>query len=432
MISLGSQVVTLVLIPPPPKRGWASLGYPAPDRYPVDPWISAAPSDDAVASAQAAIAAVPGVEIVAKPVDTVLAVHEHGKIEVRPSVDVRTLQHMRQVYTPGVARVSSAIRDDPALASRYTWKGTTVAVVSDGSRVLGLGDIGPVASLPVMEGKALFYSLLVDLNAVPIVLDAHDPDDIIETVMRIAPGFGGIHLEDIATPGVYDVEAELERRLDIPVMHDDQHGTAVVVVAAVLSAARIIGRSIEDLTFGQVGLGAAGSAIARLALRVPFKEVITFDPTSEAADRMADLCAGAPNLRVGTTEVDYDTVVDEADFLVLTTGRPGLLTADRVRPGQGIFAISNPVPEITIGEAREAGAAIAADGSIVNNVLAFPGLFKGALDAGAGSITFEMKRAAAEALTELAPAGSLLPDPLDKAVHTLVSQRVAEAAPAEG
>ncbi len=386
-----------------------------------------APGDDAVEAIHADLRQLDGVEVIADHIDKVFARHEGGKLEVRPRVEVRTFQDMREVYTPGVARVSQAIADDITGADRWTWRSRTVAVVSNGSRVLGLGNIGPAASLPVMEGKALFYAMFVDLNAVPIVLDATEPDDIIETVIRLAPGFGGIHLEDIATPGAYRVEDELDRRLAIPVMHDDQHGTATVLMGAVLSAARLTGRSLEDMTFGQVGLGAAGSAIASLARSFPFRQVLAYDPTPAAVERLRGLAGDAP-LTAGSDPADQDAVLDGADVLVLTTGRAGLLAAERVRPGEMVFALTNPVPEITVEAAQEAGATVAADGSIVNNVLAYPGLFRGALDAGASSITVAMKRAAAETLAGLAPESELLPDPLDRTVHAAVAERVAAAA----
>lgn len=385
-----------------------------------------APGDEAVDAIRRDIATLPEVEIVEQTVDRVFAVHEGGKIEVRPTVEVRNLQDQREVYTPGVARVSAAIRDEPSLADRYTWRGRTVAIVSDGSRVLGLGDIGPAASLPVMEGKALFYSLLVDLNAVPIVLDTSDPAEIVETVIRIAPGFGGIHLEDIASPGVYRIEEELIEHLDVPVMHDDQHGTAVVVLAAVLSAARILERPLDELAFGQVGLGAAGSAIAALAMSFPFKRVLAFDTGREAVERLVAISGEHDTmLEAAHDEAGFDRVVEAADVLVLTTGRPGLLPPEKVRSGSVIAALSNPIPEITIDDALEAGAAIATDGSIVNNVLAYPGLFRGALDADATSITVAMKHAAATVLSSLAGGDSLLPDPLDREVHAAVAEAVA-------
>lgn len=388
-----------------------------------------APSDEAVDRIRVAIGAIEGVDLVEHSIDRVFAVHEDGKIAVVPTVDVETLLDMRQVYTPGVARVAQAIQADPSLADRYTWRQKTVAVISDGSRVLGLGDIGPLAALPVMEGKALFYSRLVDLNAVPIVLGTNDPDEIIETVVRISPGFGGIHLEDIASPGVYHIEQQLIERLDMPVLHDDQHGTAVVVLAAVLSAVRLLDRPIESMTFGQIGLGAAGSAIAVLAASLPFALVSAYDPSPDAVTRFDQTCAEcrAPT-RATADPAGFDAVVAESDVLVLTSGRPGLLDQGKVRKGQVVVALTNPVPEITIDEALAGGAEIATDGSIVNNVLAYPGLFRGALDAGASRITTAMKRAAAEALSSLATGGALLPDALDRAVHAEVARRVKEAA----
>ena len=282
--------------------------------------------------------------------------------------------------------MSQAIAEDGSRARDLTWKGRTIAVVSDGSRVLGLGDIGPEASLPVMEGKAMFYAMFADLNAVPIVLDTNDPDEIITTVRHIAPGFGGIHLEDIASPGIYRIEAELDEHLDIPVFHDDQHGTAVVMLAAALRAAELSGRRIQDLVFGQIGLGAAGSAIACLATAFDFKAVVAYDPSPQAANRIARMAKNGAIATYSGGRDEMRQVMTESDVLVMTTGQPDLMKAEWVRPGQMIIALSNPVPEIDRHVAIEAGAAIATDGSIVNNVLAYPGLFRGALDAGSPRI----------------------------------------------
>ncbi len=386
-----------------------------------------APDDDSVPAITAAIEAVDGVELVALPIDRVFERHEGGKIDVVPSIEVRTLQDMREIYTPGVARVSAAIAADPSLARAYTWKGRTVAVVSDGSRVLGLGNVGAEASLPVMEGKAMFYALFADLNAVPIVLGTQDTAAIIETVVNIAPGFGAIHLEDIASPGVYEVERALEEALDVPVFHDDQHGTAVVVLAAVRRAAARVGKDLADLRFGQIGLGAAGSAIALLATEFPFAAITAYDPDPAAAGRLATLAAD-PRVRARSGDAEaMRSVMTTSDVLVMTTGRADLMPAEWVQPGQIILALSNPVPEIARAEALAAGAAVATDGSIVNNVLGYPGIMRGALDSGATSITGPMRRAAAETLARLATGEDLLPDPLDRNVHAGVAAAVAAA-----
>jgi malate dehydrogenase (oxaloacetate-decarboxylating) len=366
--------------------------------------------------------------MVAEPVDRVFSAHQGGKLRVVPAVEVRNLQDMRVVYTPGVARVSAAIAADRSLVDRYTWRNQTVAVVTDGSRVLGLGNVGPQAALPVMEGKALFYAMFAGLNAVPIVLATQDPQEIIATARNIAPGFGCIHLEDIASPGIYEIEETLDAELEIPVFHDDQHGTAVVLLAAALRAAELCGKTPQKLTFGQVGLGAAGSAIALLATQFPFAQVMAYDPKSEAVQRFKALAGDAT---VSATSGDEDAmrkVMAQADILVMTTGKPGLMRPEWVQPDQMIMALSNPAPEIERTTALAAGAALATDGSIVNNVLAYPGLVRGALDAGASRITSEMKRTAAETLAMLASDGELLPDALDPVVHQRVAARVAAAA----
>ncbi|MFV2001342.1 MAG: NAD-dependent malic enzyme [Acidimicrobiia bacterium] len=387
-----------------------------------------APNAEAIESIAQAMDAIEGVTVLPGMVDKVFDQHRGGKIGIESRATVRTLQDIREVYTPGVARVVQAIVDDESAADRYTWRGTTVAIVTNGTRVLGLGNVGPAAALPVMEGKALFYAQLVGVNAVPIVLDADDPSDVVETVARLAPGFGAIHLEDIATPGVYQVERELQERLSIPVFHDDQHGTAVVVVAAILSAAKATGRDLSDLSFGQLGLGAAGSAIAGLASGFGFKELRGFDPNALGVDRLTEVAEPSVDLITGTSDEFLDEVIDNSDVLVMTTGQPGLLDPSRVREGQIIMALTNPTAEINTQDALKAGAVVAADGSIVNNVLAYPGLMRGALDARASAITSSMKRAAAFAIADAAADGELLPDPLDENVHGAVTRAVSDAA----
>jgi len=388
-----------------------------------------APSAAAIENIARAMNAIEGVDVLPGTVDKVFDQHRGGKIRIESRATVRTLQDIREVYTPGVARVVQAIVDDESVADEYTWRGSTVAIVTNGTRVLGLGNVGPAAALPVMEGKALFYAQLVGVNAVPIVLDAADPMDVVETVERMAPGFGAIHLEDIATPGVYEVERELQERLTIPCFHDDQHGTAVVVIAAILSAARTTGRELNELSFGQLGLGAAGSAIAGLASGFGFKELRAFDPNSLGVDRLREVAEPGVDLITGTSDDFLDEVIDASDVLVMTTGQPGLLDPSRVREGQIIMALTNPTAEINTRDAIAAGAIVAADGSIVNNVLAYPGLMRGALDAHASAITSAMKRAAAFAIADAASEGELLPDPLDEKVHVAVATAVAEAAP---
>ena len=352
--------------------------------------------------------------------DVVFERHLGGKIRSGRTTPVESLDDLRVLYTPGVARVCRAIERDPHLARRYTAVGQTVGVFTNGTRVLGLGDIGPLAALPVMEGKAVLYDRFVGLSAIPILIDETDPEAFVDTVCRIAPTFGGIHLEDIRTPDCFWIEDELVRRLDKPVMHDDQHGTATVLLAAVLSALRLTDQpERRDLVCVQVGLGAAGLAIARLLMHAGFP-VVGVDPSAEARERL--------ERRGGRTSGDLRAAALEADILIATTGVVGLITPDMIKPGQLVLALSNPVPEITPEAALAAGAAFAADGRSVNNALAFPGLFKAALDVGAPAITDAMKVAAATAISRLAPAGELVPSPFHPRVHTDVIEAVRAAA----
>ncbi|WP_095509171.1 NAD-dependent malic enzyme [Rubrivirga marina] len=351
--------------------------------------------------------------------DLVFERHAGGKIRTVRTTEVERLEDLRTIYTPGVARVCRAIQKDPALARQYTAVGRTVGIFTNGTRVLGLGNIGALASLPVMEGKSVLYDRFVGLGAVPIVIDETDPEAFVDTVCRIAPSFGGIHLEDIRTPDCFWIEDELIRRLPQPVMHDDQHGTATVLLAAVLSALRHTGREgRRDLVCAQVGLGAAGLAIARLLLDAGF-EVVGVDPGEDARRRL--------EARGGRT-ASLEGAAAEADILIATTGVIGLITPELVRPGQIVLALSNPVPEITPEAALAAGAAFAADGRSVNNALAFPGLFKAALDVGAPAITSAMKVAAAEAISALAPDEELVPSPFHPDVHEHVIKAVRAAA----
>jgi malate dehydrogenase (oxaloacetate-decarboxylating) len=355
--------------------------------------------------------------------DRAFIAHDGGKIEVVGRRPITTLQEMRDVYTPGVARVCTALAEYPQLAGRFTMIGRSVAICTNGTRVLGLGDIGPRASMPVMEGKALFYAQLVGVSATPILIDTHDVDTFIDTVIRIAPSFGGIHLEDISAPECFEIERRLIEALPQPVMHDDVHGTAVVTMAAAIAACRQVDIRLDHAVVGQIGLGAAGYGIASLIHDAGVRRVIATDPSEGAREQ-----ARARGIEIA----DLATVMREADVVVATTGRPGLIGPELVRSGQVILALTNPVPEIEPEAALAAGAAFAADGTSVNNVLGYPGIFRGALQAGARAINLEMKRAAAWTLAGLTVESELVPDVLDPKVHEAVAEAVAQAAVESG
>jgi malate dehydrogenase (oxaloacetate-decarboxylating) len=376
---------------------------------------------DAAQSARIAdlIAAIEGVRVLWHR-DRALMRHEGGKLFIEAAHAVRTVQEMRDYYTPGVARVCTAIAADPMLAGRYTMIGRSVAICTNGTRVLGLGDIGPVAAMPVMEGKAVFYRQFVGISAMPILIDTRDPDQFVDTVVRISPTFGGIHLEDISAPECFDIESRLVEALPKPVMHDDVHGTAVVTLAAAMTACRQVGIELGAATVGQIGLGAAGYGIAALMADGGARRVLASDPS--------DLACRHAGSHHRIEIVDVETIMREADVVVATTGKPGLIEPAMVRPGQVILALSNPEPEIEPERAKAAGAAFAADGRSVNNVLGYPGIFRGALLAGAREINLEMKLAAARAIAELSEAAELVPDVLDPHVHGHVADAVLEAA----
>lgn len=355
--------------------------------------------------------------------DEVLEMHQGGKIAIRSRYKIDTVAELRRVYTPGVAEVCMKIRQDPSLARRFTSIRHFVAIVTDGSAVLGLGDIGPKAAMPVMEGKASLMETLVGLSGVPILLDTKDTDKIVEAIVNIAPTFSAIQLEDISAPRCFEIEERLRERLDIPVMHDDQHGTAVVVTAALMNAAKMAGVELEKSRIGQVGLGAAGRAVSRMLMHFLQKPILGADISEEALTRLKQ-DGGDPST--------LDEIMSTCDVVVSTTGVPGLIMPSMVRKGQIILALSNPKPEIEPEEARAAGAAFASDGKSVNNILGFPGIFRGAVDAGVPRITCEMLMAAARAIAESAGPGELVPSPLDKEVHKKVARAVARVAQEEG
>jgi malate dehydrogenase (oxaloacetate-decarboxylating) len=355
--------------------------------------------------------------------DEVLELHLKGKIAIRSRLVIDNLSILRRVYTPGVAEVCLRIAKDPSMARQYTAISHLVAIVTDGTAVLGLGDIGSVAGMPVMEGKAMLMETLVGLSGVPILLNSKDTDQIIQTVATISPTFSAIQLEDISAPRCFEIENRLQDLLDIPVMHDDQHGTAVVTTAALTTACRITGLNLEKARIGQIGLGAAGNAIGRMLMQLTGNPVYGAD-LSETALSYFKQVGGQPST--------LKDIMQECDVVVATTGVGGLIKPEMVRKGQIILALSNPNPEIDPENAMIAGAAFAADGKSVNNVLGFPGILRGVVDAYATRISYEMYLAAACAIAEQTPPDELVPNPLDKNVHQAVARAVAQKAFQQG
>lgn len=335
-----------------------------------------------------------------------------GKIELQLKDTLDNREQLSTYYTPGVAAVSKQIAEHPETAAEYTWLGNNVAVISDGSAVLGLGNVGPQASLPVMEGKAMLFKHFADIDAVPIVLDVHSADEIVAAVKAIAPSFGGINLEDIAAPICFEVENRLAKELSIPVMHDDQHGTAVVTLAGLINATKLVGKELKDCKIVVVGAGAAGVAITKLLKKYADPEVIVLDSRGVIHNNRGDLNASKKELASITNPHNVlgslKDAIAQADVFI-GVSQPGLLTPAMVKSMAKdaiIFAMANPTPEIMPSEAKAAGAAIIATGrsdfpNQVNNALAFPGIFRGALDNKVHQITDEHKIAAAEAIAKL-------------------------------
>jgi malate dehydrogenase (oxaloacetate-decarboxylating) len=361
------------------------------------------------------IGALPNARFMGKS-DRVFNRHRGGKIRTVASLPINTRQVLRDVYTPGVARVCLAIQKDPRAAYDFTALGSTVAIVTNGTAVLGLGNIGALAGLPVMEGKAALFADLVGINGVPILLNETDPSRVVELVAGIATSFGAIQLEDFAAPECFQIEQQLRARLTKPVLHDDQHGTAVVALAALTNAARRSGVDLRASIVGQIGLGAAGSGIVRLLRAYGVRHVLGTDRNPSAVERL------------GVEGVTLQALMQRSDIVIATTGVKGLIKPQWVRKGQVILALSNPDPEIEPLVAREQGAAFAADGKGINNVLAFPGLFKGALEARAARFSDAMLMAAANTIADLARGDELVPDPLDKELHEKVTAAVRAAA----
>jgi malate dehydrogenase (oxaloacetate-decarboxylating) len=355
--------------------------------------------------------------------DEVMALHLKGKIAVRSRFPIDSITTLRRVYTPGVAEVCMKIAANPKLARTYTAISHLVAIVTDGTAILGLGDIGPVAGMPVMEGKAMLMESLVGLSGVPILLNTKDTDEIIKVVTAIAPTFAAIQLEDISAPRCFTIEEELQKALDIPVLHDDQHGTACVTTAVLTVAMHKFKRDLSKAVIGQVGLGAAGNAIAKMLMRITGNPVYGADLNPEAVKRHVANGGKASKLK---------EIMADCDIVVATTGAPGLITADMVRKGQIILALSNPRPEIEPEVAKKAGALYAADGKSVNNVLGFPGIFRGAVDTWSPRITHEMLVAASQAIADNTPDDQMVPNPLDRNLHAAVAHAVATKAIEQG
>lgn len=367
-----------------------------------------------------------------------------GKIAVTSKVSIKSREDLSAVYTPGVAAPCMEIYKDEERVWEYTAKSRLVAVISDGSAVLGLGDIGPLAGMPVMEGKAVLFKEFVDVDAFPICIDTKEPEEIIKTIKNIAPCFGGINLEDIASPKCFYIETTLQKELDIPVFHDDQHGTAIVVLAALINALKIVGKRLSDIKLVLNGPGSAGTAIIKMLLDAGVQDIIACDEGGILCSERRELTGHKKMLCEITNKEDISgelkTALQKADVFIGVSVAGALNEAmiKLMAEKPVIFAMANPQPEITYKEAIEAGAAVAGTGrsdmpNQINNVLAFPGIFKGALDSGAKQINKEMKLAAAYAIADfISPeklrADYIIPEVLDKRVAAHVAKAVAEAA----
>lgn len=367
-----------------------------------------------------------------------------GKIEVTPRCRVETMDDLAVAYTPGVAQPCLAIKDDIDLSYKYTRRSNLVAVITDGSAVLGLGNIGPEAGMPVMEGKCVLFKRFGNVDAFPLCIKSNDVDTIVETVALLEGSFGGINLEDISAPRCFEIEQKLKQRCSIPIFHDDQHGTAVVVLAGLMNALKLVGKKIEDIEVVVSGAGAAGIAITKLLMQTGLRNVILCDRTGAIYEGRENLNPVKEEMAKVSNRLmkkgKLGDVIEGADVFIGVSG-PGVLTKEMVATMSKkpiVFAMSNPVPEITPEEAKEAGVAVMATGrsdypNQINNVLAFPGIFRGALDVRASDINEEMKLAAAAAIAEVVTdedrrSDYIIPDSFNKKVTPAVAAAVAEAA----
>ncbi len=379
------------------------------------------------------------------PEDPVFALHRGGKMQVAATVPLRDADDLSLSYTPGVARVCEAIAADPDVAHDYTWVSNTVAVVTDGTAVLGLGDIGPAASMPVMEGKAVLFKQFGGVDAIPVALDTTDVDEIVETVVRLAPTFGGVNLEDISSPRCFEIERRLIERLDIPVFHDDQHGTAVVTLAALINAARLTDRDMEDLKVVISGAGAAGVAIAKILQSAGVHRISVVDRQGVIHPGRDDLNSVKQWLAEQTADWarpgSVGDALEKADVFIGVSG--GTIAEEdvaRMAPDAIVFAMANPNPEVHPDVAQRYARVVATGRSDfpnqINNVLVFPGIFRGALAVRATAISEGMKLAAAHAIAELVgddlSEAYVIPSPFDPRVADVVSRAVTDTARREG
>ncbi|TQJ49859.1 NADP-dependent malic enzyme [Phycicoccus sp. SLBN-51] len=371
------------------------------------------------------------------PTDPVFRAHEGGKLGVHATQPLRDRADLALLYTPGVADVSRAIAADPSLAARYTAKRNTVAVITDGTAVLGLGDIGPLAALPVMEGKAVLFKHFAGVDAVPVCMETGTVDELVDAIVRIAPSYGGINLEDISAPRCFEIERRLQERLNIPVFHDDQHGTAIVVLAGLINAAKVVGRSLESLKVVVSGAGAAGVAVTKLLARAGVADIVVCDSRGIISPARPDLVehkhrlAATTNPR-GLTGSLADALIGADVFVGVSGGQVPEADIARMAPDSIIFALANPDPEVHPDVARKYAAVVATGRSDfpnqINNVLAFPGIFRGVLDSGAPQITEAMKLAAARAIADLVEeptADEIVPSVFAEGVSETVAQAVA-------
>ena len=365
------------------------------------------------------------------PESPVFRAHEGGKLGVHATKPLRDRDDLSLLYTPGVAEVSLAIAADPTLASRYTARGNTVAVISDGTAVLGLGDIGPLGAIPVMEGKAVLFKHFAGIDAVPVVMETGTVDELVEAIARIAPSYGGINLEDISAPRCFEIEEQLKERLDIPVFHDDQHGTAIVVLAGLLNAMKVLDRYLPEQRVVVSGAGAAGVAVTRLLQRAGVRDVVVCDSRGIISSARQDLTGHKSRLAASTNPRGLSgrigSALADADVFIGVSG--GTVPEDEVAlmaPGGMVFALANPTPEVHPDVAHRHAAVVATGRSDfpnqINNVLAFPGIFRGALDSGAPRITEAMKLAAAHAIADLVDEPTV-----DRIVPSVFQEGVAEA-----